>query len=259
MRQSAICLAAVGGLALTSAALAAQDFSWKGRLAAGKTIEIRGVNGSIRAQRAGGTEVVVTARKRARRSNPDDVQIKVVESSAGVTICAVYPSRDSDRPNECRAGGGGRNDTRDNDTEVNFEVQVPAGVGLVAASVNGSVRAEQLASDVEGSSVNGDVDVVTTGSARASSVNGSVRVTMGALWRDRLELSTVNGGISVTLPAGTDAEVEATTVNGSIDTDFPMTVSGRMGPRTIRGTIGKGGRALRLETVNGSIQLRKAS
>jgi len=46
-------------------------------------------------------------------------------------------------------------------------------------------------------------------------------------------------------------------VNGSIETDFPLTVTGRLGPRRVTGTIGNGGRRLALETVNGSIRLRK--
>ena len=47
------------------------------------------------------------------------------------------------------------------------------------------------------------------------------------------------------------------TVNGDIETEFPLTVSGRVGMRRIRGTVGQGGRTLELETVNGSIRLRK--
>jgi hypothetical protein len=47
-------------------------------------------------------------------------------------------------------------------------------------------------------------------------------------------------------------------VNGSITTDFPLTVQGKWGPRKAHGTIGGGGRELSLETVNGSVELRKA-
>jgi hypothetical protein len=47
-------------------------------------------------------------------------------------------------------------------------------------------------------------------------------------------------------------------VNGDLVTDFPLTVTGRFGPRHLNGTIGSGGRALALETVNGTIRLRKA-
>lgn len=48
-------------------------------------------------------------------------------------------------------------------------------------------------------------------------------------------------------------------MNGSIETDFPLTVRGKLTSRRLAGTIGSEGRELRLETVNGSIRLRKAS
>src|SRR6266568_5907576 len=70
----------------------AQDFNWHGRIAAGKRLEVKGVSGDIRAVLASGAEAVVNARKHARRSDPDEVEIKVVESNDGVTICAVYPT-----------------------------------------------------------------------------------------------------------------------------------------------------------------------
>lgn len=261
-------LAAVGGATLAlragpevalSAAPAAQDesFQWRGRLDQGKTIEIRGVNGPIRVERATGAEVEVEAIKRARRSDPAEVAIEVLPHADGVTICAVYPSTGR-RENECQPGGG-HNSTRDNDVEVRWTVRVPAGVRFDGHTVNGDVVALDLASDVEASSVNGDVEVSTSGTAEASTVNGSVRARMGrADWTGTAKFTTVNGGITVDLPANFSAEVEAATVNGSIETDFPLTVQGRFTNRRMRGTVGNGGRTLELETVNGSIQLRRA-
>ena len=74
-----------------------------------------------------------------------------------------------------------------------------------------------------------------------------------------LEYSTVNGSIEIEVPANLDADLDMRTVNGSLTADFPITVQGRVNPRRMRATIGKGGRRLRLETVNGSVELRKAS
>jgi len=91
-------------------------------------------------------------------------------------------------------------------------------------------------------------------------MNGSIVASLGrATWSDGLDFRTVNGGITLDLPAGLSTEVRATTVNGDIQTDFPLMVTGRLGPRSLRGTIGSGGRRLALETVNGSIRLRKSS
>ena len=86
-------LAIAGCLALLVApAAGAQDFQWKGRIAAGKWLEVKGVNGDVRATAAAGAEAEVTAAKTARRSEPESVEIVVLEHDDGVTICAVYPT-----------------------------------------------------------------------------------------------------------------------------------------------------------------------
>ncbi len=237
--------------------LGAQDFRWEGTLASGKTLEIRGINGRINATRAAGAKALVTATKRGRDDDPAEVEIKVVEHSDGVTICALYPSRRSSRANECRPGGGGQHDTRESDVEVMFEVQVPAGVDFDGSNVNGDVTARSLPANAELATVNGDIEVTASGEIEATTVNGSIEATLGSVERS-LEFTTVNGGITLTLPANLNAEVEATTVNGSIDSDFPISVQGRVTPRSLRGRIGTGGRELELTTVNGSIRLRRA-
>jgi DUF4097 and DUF4098 domain-containing protein YvlB len=253
-----IAVLAAGALLAAAPLTAQQDFHWSGALAAGKTLEIKGINGPIHAVRASGGTALVTATKRARKSNPDEVEIKVEEHSDGVTICAIYPSRHGSRQEGCSPSNGDRGQTRDNDVEITFQVQVPDGVDLVAGTVNGQVDARDLASDARVSTVNGDVEVETSGEAEASTVNGSIRAELGrSSGSGRLEFTTVNGGITVTLPATLGAELEASTVNGSIDSDFPVTMQGRMSAKTLRGTIGGGGRRLELTTVNGSIHIRK--
>ena len=265
MRMAAIGIVA-GGLAWTTWANGpaprqeqGQDFQWHGHLAAGQTVTIRNINGDIRAEPAPGGDVEVTAEKHARRSDPDEVKIVVVPGDDGVTICAVYPGRFHGEENECLPGGGGRNNSRDNDTQVDFTVHVPRGVKFAGRTVNGDVTADALESDVSAHSVNGNVDVATsTGYAEGSSVNGDVRARLGRTdWTGTLEFGSTNGSVTGVLPAGVAADVTASTVNGSIDTDFPLTIQGRFGPKHLRGTIGAGGRGLKLDTVNGSIRLKR--
>jgi DUF4097 and DUF4098 domain-containing protein YvlB len=67
----------------------------------------------------------------------------------------------------------------------------------------------------------------------------------------------VNGSVSLDLPSDASTDLEVATVNGSISSDFPMTVSGRISPKRLNGTIGAGGRSMSIETVNGSVTIRK--
>jgi hypothetical protein len=233
----------------------AADFHWQGRLNPGQTVEIKGINGSIHAEAATGGEIVVDAVKTAKQSDPNGVQVQVVPSAEGVTICAVYPT--DGLPNECKPGEGGHMNTRNNDVKVDFTVKVPAGVRFAAKTVNGGIDALNLRSDVSANSVNGKIDVSTTELASAKSVNGGIVATMGKV--ENSSFKTVNGGVQLTLPANTNADVNASTVNGNISTDFPLTVSGKVGPRTLSGKIGAGGRELKVSTVNGAISLKRGS
>jgi hypothetical protein len=206
---------------------------------------------------ASGTEVEVTAVRKGRRNNPEEVRIEVVQHGDGVTICAVYPDVDG-RPNECRPGSEGRMSVRDNDVNVTFTVRVPAGVRFVGRTVNGDVEADGLGGPVDVRTVNGSANFSTSSYGSAQTVNGSIRGTLGSAgWTDDLAFKTVNGSITLTLPADTNTEFRATTVNGDISTDFSVNVTGRVNPRRLVGTIGGGGRALFLETVNGSVTLRR--
>jgi DUF4097 and DUF4098 domain-containing protein YvlB len=262
MRATVFQIPAMVATALLLAAPAsAQDFHWTGRLAAGKRLEIKGVNGSIRTVAATGGEIDVSARKTARRSDPDEVKIEVVPSDEGVTICAVYPTpRRARRENTCEPGDGWHSSTDNNDVNVDFTIKLPAGIVFSGETVNGEIDAEGVGADAMVSTVNGSINVEASGHVEASTVNGSIRASMGrADWSSEAEFSTVNGGITLTLPGNLNAEVSAQTVNGDLETDFPLTVTGKFGPRHMRGTIGSGGRYLKLSTVNGSIHLIKAT
>lgn len=227
----------VAALMLCAAAAfaATADFTWKGPVASGQTFEVKGLNGPVRVVESAGAEVSVKALRKGRRSDPHEVRIEVVPHAGGVTVCAVYPSADT-RPNECKPGNGGKNNVRNNDVHVEFEVQLPRGVHLVAKTVNGDVEARHIGGDVKADTVNGQIVVAAQGSVDAR---------------------TVNGGITLELPPGAGAAVSARVTNGEIESELPF--RGRIDRRHLDATIGNGGRALKLHTVNGSIRIRRAS
>lgn len=235
-------------------------FRWTGKMAAGKILEIRGINGRISATPASGSEAEIVAIRTGRKSDPESVKIEVIPHAGGVTVCAVYPSRDDDRPNECKPGGG-RMNTRNNDVNVDFEVRVPRDVAFEGRSVNGGIRAE-----VDGrasvTTVNGSIEIDAGALTEASTVNGSIRATVRTQVNspDDIKLSTVNGSVRLSLPEGVNADVSAKTVNGGITSEFDgITVNKKWGPRTAEGRLGNGGRELELKTVNGGITISRGS
>ena len=263
----------VTALALSTAALAApsigaqersseRDFSWDGRIQNGRWLYVRNLNGAVRVERASGDRAEVVAVKRWRRGNPEEVRIetrRVGGDDGDVIICAFWTENASCDEDGYRSRGDGHRN-RDNDTSVEFTVRLPAGVRIGASTVNGSVRVDGATSEIDASTVNGQVSAVSTGGpVRASTVNGDIDVRMRDLGTGDLEYSTVNGSIDIEVPANLDAELDMRTVNGSLSADFPITLQGRVNPRRIRATIGKGGRRIKLETVNGSVEVRKGA
>jgi DUF4097 and DUF4098 domain-containing protein YvlB len=240
---------------------AQEPFRWSGIVEPGKTLEIRGINGDIEVSGAEGAAAEVRASKEGEDDDPREVRIEVVEDAQGVLICAVYPTRRGERPNECQRN---RRDQQldDHDLHVDFVARVPAGVRLVARTVNGSITATGIRADTEVSTVNGKVEVASTGTVSANTVNGSIEATMGReRWTGKLEFHTVNGSVTLRMPAGTSAVVEGGTVNGDLETDFPLTLEAnrQWGPTRFEGAIGEGGGRLSIETVNGKIRLVRAS
>lgn len=281
-------LLAVASLSLAfavPAVLAAQEvgrdqevWTWDGRVETGRWFRLSSVNGPVTIESSSDNMIHVRAEKEVRRGNIRDVAFQVVQSGGDVRICALWRRDycDDNGQHSRRNDDDDRNDRRD--VRVKFIVRVPAGVRVSAGTVNGEMRVRNLSSDVRASTVNGAVEVLNVGGeVRASTVNGAVDVTtrngpvsastvngdidvrMTAVSRDGgMKFSTVNGSITVETPASLDADVEMGTMHGSISSDFPVQLSDRFGPRHARGKIGRGGRRIEMETLNGSVELKKA-
>ncbi|MGQ0647028.1 MAG: DUF4097 family beta strand repeat-containing protein [Gemmatimonadaceae bacterium] len=232
-------------------------FTWEGTIPNGRWLYVRSLNGPIRVNRASGNKVEVTATKRWRRGDPDEVRIETKKSGDDVIICAVW--NDNTRCDE--EGYRTRNDGwrgRHNDTSVDFEVSLPPGVRLATSTVNGSLDITGATSEVEASTVNGGIEASSTGGpVRAHTVNGSIVVKMREMGDEDLEFDTVNGSIEVWVPDNLNADIDMRTVNGRVSSDFPLTLQGRINPRNIRAKIGNGGKRISFSTVNGSVELRK--
>jgi Putative adhesin len=230
-----------------------REFHWSGKLAADQVVQVKGVNGNIDAETSGGDQVEVTADK----SGPDADRVKIVVASRGdgVVICAVYPgSSESCSPNWHAAH------VRGDDTKVHFTIRLPKNLRFSGQNINGQVNAKGMGRFVHAESVNGSVRVSTSAWAEAETVNGSIEAEMGtAAWTGTLTLKSVNGSVKVELPGDLSTDVNFKSLNGRIDSDFPITISGRFVGHSATGRIGNGGRELAIETVNGSVELRKAS
>ena len=219
--------------------LAGAPWTYRAKLGANQWLWIRNTRGSVTVEPSRGDSLQISAVKTYRSSDSASVRLVAVPVEGGVTVCAMWGSDSDCGPghHDIRMRGG-----RHNDVAVDFTVRLPRSAGLDATTTVG------------------DVDVVTArGPVKVELVNGDVRVRMEAFGdTGGVTASTINGSLTAELPAHLDANVEASTVNGSITTDYQLPVNGKFAGRHVNGTLGRGGRKVHLETVNGSIKLKKA-
>lgn len=297
---AALALAAVAAPsgAQTLVGRADSVYTWRGQIAAGRTLQVKNFNGPIDVRGTTGTTAELRAEKRTERGGGalSDVEFEVQDGrgTGDVTICAVSRGR-----NPCDDRGW--NDDSDDrgwrrNVTVAMTILVPKGTQVKIGTGNGAISIEQVSGDIsaasgngrvhvtgaEGtvrvSSGNGDIDVrdsrsqvrVSTGNGRvtvgtvegpveARTGNGDIEVSMSKLRGNQdMEFHTGSGSVRVTLPAGFNGELDASTGNGEISSDFDLKLSGSVNPRRIHATIGTGGSRLRMTTGNGRLELRKA-
>jgi len=237
-------------------------FNWAGVIANGNSIIIKNINGAIRVERSGSSQVEVSAEKRWRRGDPADVRIVQPRSSTGdVVICALWTEESTCDAQGIHTPRNSRNNNRNNDVSVSFIVRVPNGVRVDIETVNGGLEVSGVNTEVRAETVNGSIEARSSGGpVRAKTVNGGITVGMGNLTTsDDLSYETVNGSITLEMPASFGAQLELSTVNGRVNTDFPVTVVGTLSTRKLRGTVGNGSARVRATTVNGGIRLVRSN
>lgn len=169
-----------------------REFHWTGHLASGQVVEIKGITGDIRASGGTGDQIDVMADKSA--AGAENVNIQVLPTSEGVTICAIYPSEDVGRGNTCVPGREWNTNIHHRIPRVDFTVRLPQDLRFVARNVNGTIEVTDLCSQVDADTVNGSVHISTAGWATAETVNGSITARIGkADWQDTAKFETVNG------------------------------------------------------------------
>ena len=154
-----------------------------------------------------------------------------------------------------------RNSWNNGKSEVQYTLTVPRNAVLnEIETVNGSVSIANAANSTKASSVNGQVRATNLrGAASLSTVNGTVEADFDQLQAgSRISLNTVNGQANLVIPSDANATVKADTLNGSIVNDFGLPVrKGEYVGRDLHGRIGSGDVQIRLNSVNGTLSLKR--
>jgi hypothetical protein len=125
---------------------------WRGSVPPGGTLEIRGLNGPVRIEAGNDGEVEVSAVRRGPRAILSAIEVKVVEHSRGVTVCAVCQDLDPSVSRLKRRVSWAVAGVR-----VDLVARVPPGVQVIASTVNDDIEVVGLSTNVEAGTANGHV------------------------------------------------------------------------------------------------------
>lgn len=230
-------------------------------------IDVKNVNGSINLKGGDASEIKIFAVKTVRATSDDEAkrfapQVEIIAEREGdsISVYAKYP--------KVRWGKS---------VNVEFTIDAPAGLETAAENVNGAIdiknmrngvhanvvngrlKMTDVAGEATGETVNGRVDVLSsnlTGSGSFQTVNGEVTV-KALQCEGSIDVETVNGKAVIELPPTFAGEIDIQTVNGSANTDFEVDAAINK-KNHVQGTINGGGSAsIRMNAVNGSVQLKQ--
>ncbi len=212
-------------------------------------IEVANTNGRILVEGTDGTTFDVKAEISAKAGTEEaardllkQVEIREEQGTGRVRLETRYPK------------SLGRSSV-----EVKYTLRVPRGAKIDVETVNGSIELARLMGQVRAETTNGGVRGHDLGGAvTATSTNGGLDIAMSGVAADGLSLETTNGGIELRLPEEAKGTVSVRCVNGGISvTDLPIEKT-ETSRRRLEGTLNGGGPAIRIETVNGGIRIRRS-
>jgi hypothetical protein len=219
-----------------------KDFHQTYPLQVGGTFDLQNVNGTVEVQGWDRNEIDIRAVKMAKNKESDLALVSIdVEANANaVSVATHYPQNEGV------------------EVVVEYTVHVPHLAHLEhLGTINGTLRIAGVEDVEDVHSVNGNVEVYGGGgSVHAHTTNGNVRLellhvpdTAGTM------AETTNGSVILAIPADTQATLETRCLNGNFSSELPVAMQSTLRPREMHGKLGKGGAAIRLNTINGTIRV----
>lgn len=215
-------------------------------------IELDNINGDVHISSWDQNQVKVDAVKYAdTKERLDEAKIEIDSRTDALSIRTKYPEHDHNW------NWGSHN----NPASVEYTLTVPRTARLDEIKlINGSLDITGVNGEVNASCINGRLEAQNlAGRARLSTINGRLNAQFDQLAGPSVDLNSVNGSVELTIPSDAKAEIEASTVSGGINNDFGLHVNHhQFVGHDLRGELGTGGTRIKLENVNGRIEIRHA-
>ncbi len=257
-----VIVAAVAASCSHSHTYPSRSFTWSGDVTPGATVNVRNLDGAIAIVPSADGKLSVDAV--IVNAAPSAVEVKQAGIGNDIYFCTLFRPKADD---SCGPGGH-KHDvsispfsffSHKHTNTVRYTLRVPSNVTVDVETVNGRIAAQNIGGNVRATTVNGDVAVSTTkGTVNAETVNGSIIASMASLPDSgNVHLETVNGSITSVLPEGIGGSIDLENTNGTITANYPNAVPDTANRHHMRIKLDDGNRRVRLETVNGSVNLTR--
>ena len=229
-----------------------EEFHQTYAITADGRVELDNINGDVHISSWDRNEVKVVAVKYAdTKERLEEAKIEVDSGKDYLSIRTKYPRRDQNW------NSGSHN----NPASVEYTLTVPRTARLDEIKlINGGLDINGASGEVRASCINGRLEARDlSGRTQLSTINGRLDAKFAQLAGQSVDLSSVNGSVDLTIPSDSNAIVEASTVSGGINNDLGLHVNRhRFVGQDLRGELGSGGTHIKLETVNGRLQIHHA-
>jgi DUF4097 and DUF4098 domain-containing protein YvlB len=216
-------------------------------------VELENINGPVHISTWDQNVVKVDAVKYAdSKERLEDASIEVDSGKEYFSIRTKY------KENDLTFNWGSHH----NPASVEYTLTVPRTARLDEIKlINGALDVSGVHGEVHASCINGTLQAQNlSGRAELSTINGHLDAKFEQLPGSTVDLKSVNGSLELTIPSDSKAEIEANTVSGGIQNDFGLRVNHhQFVGHDLRGELGNGGPRIKLENVNGRIEIRHAA
>lgn len=222
-------------------------------LSANGTVSLNNVNGAVVIEAWDKPEARVETVKTIDCDKPYQINVNINSNPGSLNIETEYQKENY--------GRGWDNNNRCREARVDYKLTLPRTARLdEIETVNGNITLGGLTDFIKASTVNGRINASNLrGTINLSSVNGTLTADFESFDNVReIKMGMVNGKIDLQLPSDVDATFKADTVNGAINNDFGLPVrKGEYVGRNLYGRLGSGAISVKLNSVNGTINIRR--
>ena len=192
------------------------------QISAGGLLRLKNFSGHVTITGTTRGDVAIHALRRATRDRLDHIKLDIQENGSSIVIDANRKDDDW-------------RDRNDNVVETDFDIEVPADVGIDVDAFSSDVAVKDV-----------------RGQQRVKTFSGRIDLSGG---EKDIRAETFSGDIGVTFPQGISGSIDFDSFSGSLRTDVPMTYRSSS-RRHIRADIGAGGNDYYFKTFSGDVRIR---